>query len=74
MIINGKGLFSEHCTSCHGAEGPGDGPFAQKLNPKPFNLQGNATLHTDPELYTFIAKGIARTAMNSWDIFSTCEL
>ncbi len=66
-IINGKALFNENCASCHGVEGLGDGPFAEKLNPKPFNLQVHAPLHTDPELYTFIAKGIAGTAMDNWE-------
>ena len=31
-IANGKALFSQHCKSCHGSKGKGDGPKAAQLN------------------------------------------
>ena len=34
----GRDLFQTHCTACHGANGLGDGPAAQALNPPPRDL------------------------------------
>jgi mono/diheme cytochrome c family protein len=31
-LKEGKDLFSQHCKSCHGAKGKGDGPKAAKLD------------------------------------------
>jgi mono/diheme cytochrome c family protein len=31
-IAKGKELFSQHCKSCHGSKGKGDGPKAAQLN------------------------------------------
>ena len=56
---NGKALYAQYCTSCHGATGHGDGPVASTLNPKPANHtdhQFMATL-TDEHLYQVISKG-----------------
>lgn len=32
-------IFMQRCSTCHGANGGGDGPGAADLNPKPRNLQ-----------------------------------
>ena len=55
----GKGLFAQHCASCHGAAGKGDGPVAAALNPKPADLTNKATIgaRTDQQLVDVIAKG-----------------
>ena len=31
-------IFESRCVACHGAEGRGDGPAAENLNPKPMNF------------------------------------
>lgn len=31
-IANGKALYSQHCKSCHGTKGKGDGPKAAQLD------------------------------------------
>jgi mono/diheme cytochrome c family protein len=31
-IANGKTLFTQHCQSCHGKKGKGDGPKAAQLD------------------------------------------
>ena len=31
-IANGKALYNQHCKSCHGTKGKGDGPKAAQLN------------------------------------------
>lgn len=38
LIAKGKTLFETNCSSCHGAQGYGDGPAAAALNPKPRNF------------------------------------
>lgn len=38
LIAKGKTIFTSNCTSCHGAEGKGDGPAAAAFNPKPRNF------------------------------------
>ncbi len=35
----GEELFVEHCASCHGIEGRGDGPLAAELRVAPSNLR-----------------------------------
>ncbi len=36
--VLGAGLYAEHCASCHGAEGRGDGPAAVGMSPSPSDL------------------------------------
>jgi mono/diheme cytochrome c family protein len=31
-LANGKALYSQHCKSCHGTKGKGDGPKAAQLD------------------------------------------
>ncbi len=31
-VANGKTLYNQHCKSCHGAKGKGDGPKASQLD------------------------------------------
>jgi high-affinity iron transporter len=40
-LVNGKTLFQQSCSSCHGAEGAGDGPVAAALpaEQKPASFQ-----------------------------------
>jgi mono/diheme cytochrome c family protein len=35
---SGEKLFSENCSYCHGNGGRGDGPNAERLDPKPADL------------------------------------
>ncbi len=35
---DGKQLYEQTCSPCHGMSGKGDGPTAQVLQPKPANL------------------------------------
>lgn len=34
----GRALFTDHCASCHGTSGHGDGPVAQSLRVRPSDL------------------------------------
>jgi len=58
-LANGKAKYQEHCASCHGTEGKGDGPDAKDLTPKPRNhTDGNAMNRLrDNYLFTVIKSG-----------------
>jgi cytochrome c553 len=54
-----KQLFSLLCATCHGADGTGNGPAAESLNPKPRNYTDQAwqASVTDEQLRQTILKG-----------------
>ena len=41
----GKTLYMQHCGSCHGVDGKGDGPAAARLSTKPADLTKIAARH-----------------------------
>ena len=59
----GSSTYTTTCTTCHGESGKGDGPAAVALNPSPADLAIHIPLHTDAELFDFIANGIDGTPM-----------
>lgn len=65
-VAFGRALYQANCVVCHGARGLGDGPAAQLLNPRPFNLQVHVPQHAPGELFYWISEGIPFTAMPSW--------
>ena len=62
-VSTGSATYATACASCHGATGRGDGVAAAALNPPPSDLAVHVPLHTDTELFDFIANGIDGTAM-----------
>lgn len=63
-IANGLHLYHEHCASCHGAEGYGDGPAAAGLRPRPADLTAKHTTdHTAGDIFWWLTHGIRGTAM-----------
>ncbi len=61
-------LYAEHCASCHGVDGFGDGPAAVNMDPPPINFRDveryrQRTLYG---LYTTITQGVSNTAMNAY--------
>lgn len=63
-LARGKKLFQQHCASCHGPEGRGDGPAAAALDPRPVNLAAMAGHHADGDYAWKIENG--RGAMPAW--------
>ncbi len=59
----GLATYTASCSTCHGDTGRGDGPAGLALNPPPADLAIHVPLHTDDELYSFIADGIEGTPM-----------
>lgn len=62
-IGSGSITYAATCATCHGESGKGDGPAAAALNPAPADLAIHVPLHTDAELFDFIADGIDGTPM-----------
>ena len=59
----GRLVYQQHCETCHGPAGHGDGPSAAGLKPPPANLVVHVPLHADGDLFGFIHDGIEGTAM-----------
>jgi high-affinity iron transporter len=58
-------LYAEHCASCHGIQGRGDGPAAPGMDPPPSNFHDQARMASRSVygLYSTISLGVAGTAM-----------
>ena len=78
-VENGKNLYMNYCSFCHGAEGKGDGPAAVYLFPKPrdfttgsykFQSTPVGSLPTDEDLLRTMTKGMPSSAMPGWDRLS----
>ncbi len=77
-LANGKTIYANKCSVCHGMTGKGDGPIATQFDPAPAVL-------ADPELtgddntvaydnFQVISVGIANTGMIGWaDTLSEAE-
>lgn len=67
-LARGAVLYAEHCASCHGASGQGDGPDARGLDPPPiaFTDLERARERSLFGLYQVIDQGLEETAMASY--------
>lgn len=68
----GKAIYEARCEHCHGAEGKGDGPAAERVLPRPrdftqgwFKLRStpSGALPTDADLIRTVVNGIPGTSM-----------
>jgi high-affinity iron transporter len=61
-------LFQQNCAACHGAEGYGNGPNAQSLQPRPANFHDGdrQQYRSIYSLYNTISLGVDGTAMPSF--------
>lgn len=70
----GRVVYDQHCASCHGETGRGDGRDAVTLSPRPGNLISAATsAKSDKDLLHVIAEGKPHTAMRPWKGTLTSE-
>lgn len=71
-LARAAGLYAEHCASCHGLAGHGDGPAAQGLDPPAiaFADEARARERSVFGLYQVIEQGLDGTAMASFDRLS----
>ena len=68
-LARGAEVYAANCSSCHGAQGKGDGPAAIGLDPAPTNLSETAALEDQSPLdyYRRITIGVVGTAMPSFE-------
>ena len=72
----GAALFRENCTSCHGADGRGDGEEARHLGLAPANFTNPAFMRaeTPDDFFNVLTLGRRRSGMPAWgEAFSTQE-
>jgi mono/diheme cytochrome c family protein len=76
-------LYRQQCLHCHGAEGGGNGPTADFLDPRPrdyrkgvfkFTPLRNKAVPRRADLYRILDEGVTGTAMPSFRRFSRAEL
>ncbi len=63
-IAQGRTLFEQNCAACHGRTGVP--PKGLELNPYPLDLTVHIPQHPDGQVYNFISKGVAGSAMRAW--------
>lgn len=67
-IADGKRLFEQNCTACHGMEGKGNGPRAYFMAHKPANFTGDEAREelNRPHLFKMVSHGVIGTEMPAW--------
>lgn len=80
----GKEVYDKRCAGCHGAEGGGDGPAADRLRPMPRNFKAAkykftfnqfGKLPQDSTIARWIADGLPGTSMPGWkDLLSEQDI
>ncbi|MGE5758971.1 MAG: FTR1 family protein [Gemmatimonadota bacterium] len=68
-LARGAELYRQHCASCHGDAGRGDGPGARGLSPPPADLADRHVMGdvSRLDLYRQLLLGVAGTAMPSFE-------
>lgn len=71
----GAVLYQEHCASCHGVTGNGDGQLAEGLDPEPiaFTDKERANQRSALSLYQTITQGVDGTSMAAYRELSENE-
>ena len=67
VVRDANQLYSQLCSSCHGAAGGGDGPASAAMNPKPRNLKDKTwqAAVDDARIYQVIEKGGASLGLSA---------
>jgi DMSO reductase family type II enzyme heme b subunit len=82
---NGAQVYAKRCVWCHGEEGEGEGPAAERLNPPPrdftsaqYKIKTTAfddDFANDDNIFRMIRDGMPGTAMPGWsDVLSEQEM
>lgn len=78
----GKVIYEKKCALCHGVDGKGDGPGAERLDPKPrdftkakYKIRTSASgkVPTDADLFHVISEGMPGSSMPAWKVLSEKE-
>ncbi|MBF8250866.1 MAG: hypothetical protein HW382_494 [Deltaproteobacteria bacterium] len=81
---NGKKIYDKRCVWCHGEEGAGDGPAAERVNPAPRDFTSgmykikstpfDEMSPSDDDIFRMISDGMPDSSMPLWkDILSEQE-
>ncbi|HCQ16408.1 MAG TPA: iron permease [Cryomorphaceae bacterium] len=75
-LASGQKLFALHCQSCHGAQGKGDGPLSQGLEPAPTNFHDpeKANGLSPFQAYNTIRLGVENTGMRAFNELNDDEV
>jgi mono/diheme cytochrome c family protein len=78
LLAQGKRVYEQNCSPCHGTKGDGKGPAGVVLKPPPndFNnpLKEWPKTKGDPnKIFEVITKGVPNSAMVKWDNLSEKE-
>lgn len=74
-VERGEQIYRKWCVECHGTEGAGDGPAADRMLPRPRDLTEaryqirttpSGQLPTDEDLHAVIRDGLPGTTMPGW--------
>lgn len=72
----GKVVYEKRCAGCHGVEGDGKGPAAERLDPRPRDFTSGiykirSTVNqvpSDQDLFRVISEGMPGTSMPAWNV------
>lgn len=57
-VARGMALYTQHCVSCHGVAGRGNGPLATTMQPRPPDLsEPHTALHTAGDMFSWLTHG-----------------
>ncbi|HSB06613.1 MAG TPA: cytochrome c [Thermodesulfobacteriota bacterium] len=78
LLNQGKKLYEQNCSPCHGVKGDGKGPASTALKPAPSDFAEPLTKWPNtkgkPEkIFGVISKGIPNSAMVKWNQFPETE-
>lgn len=66
-LAQGSALYRQHCASCHGVTGGGDGPASVGMDPPPPAFSGDLMREVPPALmFRVVSVGVQGTAMAAW--------
>jgi high-affinity iron transporter len=65
QVLEGEGLYTQRCASCHGVAGAGDGAFARSLTRLPPEIGSVAwqVEHSDEQIASVVRDGVPGSAM-----------
>ncbi len=78
LLSQGKKLYDQNCTTCHGPKGDGKGQLGAALKPAPTDFtkplkEWPITKGEPKKVFDVITKGIPNSSMVKWDQFSEQE-
>jgi len=75
-ITNGKLLFQQNCTSCHGQNGLGDGADGKEMDPAPANFHNTERMSAISAFHNYntVRLGVPGTGMAAFTQFSDKEV